>query len=99
MPRRTIDIAFTRWRLAVFVDGCFWHGCAEHRGVPKVNSDWWRKKLEINRIRDDDTKDHLERIGWQVIRVWEHEEIAEVFERVTKELAALAKDRMPSQMR
>jgi DNA mismatch endonuclease (patch repair protein) len=71
--RRTVDVAFTRRKVAVFVDGCFWHGCAEHRGVPATNSEWWRRKLEKNVARDADTDEHLRRLGWVVIRVWEHE--------------------------
>jgi DNA mismatch endonuclease (patch repair protein) len=71
--RRTIDIAFTRVRLAVYVDGCFWHGCPEHHVRPKSNSDWWRWKVERNRARDRDTERELAEAGWHVIRIWEHE--------------------------
>ena len=73
--RRSIDIAFTRARLAVFVDGCFWHGCPEHGTRPKANSDWWRTKLEANRARDEDTARLLREAGWQVVRIWEHEPV------------------------
>jgi DNA mismatch endonuclease (patch repair protein) len=66
MPRRTIDVAFTRRRLAVFVDGCFWHGCREHRGIPSVNTEWWRKKLAGNAARDLETDSHLRSLGWNV---------------------------------
>ena len=72
--RRTIDIAFTRQRLAVFVDGCFWHGCPEHGTAPRANSDWWRHKLEANHSRDIDTDEVLKDRGWSVVRIWEHEE-------------------------
>jgi DNA mismatch endonuclease (patch repair protein) len=71
--RRTIDIAFTRVRLAVFVDGCFWHGCPEHHVRPRANSDWWRWKIERNQERDRDTDRQLDDAGWCVLRVWEHE--------------------------
>jgi DNA mismatch endonuclease (patch repair protein) len=74
MPRRTIDIAFPRARVAVFVDGCFWHRCPEHATWPKNNADWWRTKLEANARRDLETSDHLRACGWQVIRVWEHDD-------------------------
>ncbi|MCL2453876.1 MAG: very short patch repair endonuclease [Micrococcales bacterium] len=72
--RRTIDVAFTRARVAVFVDGCFWHGCPEHGTRPRSNSDWWTTKLAANRARDLDTDRLLGELGWTVVRVWEHEE-------------------------
>ncbi|MFJ4865461.1 MULTISPECIES: very short patch repair endonuclease [unclassified Streptomyces] len=71
--RRTIDIAFTRARIAVFLDGCFWHGCPEHATRPKANAEWWRTKLEKNMSRDRETTAHLETTGWTVLRFWEHE--------------------------
>lgn len=71
--RRTIDIAFTRARLAVFVDGCFWHACPDHGTAPRTNSEWWRWKLQRNVDRDRDTDHLLGQAGWQVIRIWEHE--------------------------
>ncbi len=73
MRRRTIDIAFTRARIAVFLDGCFWHGCPEHATRPKANAEWWRVKLEKNMSRDRETTTHLENSGWTVLRFWEHE--------------------------
>lgn len=71
--RRTIDIAFTRVRLAVYMDGCFWHGCPEHLTVPKTNTDWWEWKIANNQDRDRDTDRLLGAAGWTVLRVWEHE--------------------------
>lgn len=71
-PRRTIDVAFTRRRLAVFVDGCFWHGCPIHSGRPKTNSAFWRAKVSANRQRDRETDALLEAVGWTVLRIWEH---------------------------
>jgi DNA mismatch endonuclease (patch repair protein) len=71
--RRRADIAFPRQRIAVFVDGCFWHGCPEHATWPKQNADWWRDKIEANRRRDADTDARLKEQGWSVVRVWEHE--------------------------
>lgn len=73
MRRRTIDIAFTRRRVAVFLDGCFWHGCPEHATRPKANGDWWATKLDRNTARDTETTRHLETEGWVVLRFWEHE--------------------------
>lgn len=71
--RRTIDVAFTRAKVAVFVDGCFWHGCPEHGTMPRSNSEWWTTKLAANHARDRDTDRVLEAHGWTVVRVWEHE--------------------------
>ncbi|MFG2997056.1 very short patch repair endonuclease [Streptomyces sp. NPDC048340] len=73
MRRRTIDIAFTRAKIAIFLDGCFWHGCPEHATQPKANAQWWRSKLDTNMARDRETTAHLEAAGWMVLRFWEHE--------------------------
>src|SRR4051795_13016504 len=64
--RRTIDIAFTRAKLAVYVDGCFWHGCPDHGTLPRANSEWWTWKLARNRERDRDTDRLLESHDWVV---------------------------------
>lgn len=88
LRRRTIDIAFTRWRLAVFVDGCFWHGCPEHGTSPRSNAAWWAEKIGTNKSRDRDTDLHLASLEWQVLRVWEHEEIAQASERIRAALDA-----------
>lgn len=80
--RRTIDIAFTRVRLAVYVDGCFWHGCPKHHVRPRANSDWWRWKIERNQARDADTDRQLIASGWKVLRIWEHVLIAEAADEV-----------------
>jgi len=72
-PRRVADLAFTKLKIAVFVDGCFWHGCPEHASWPKSNSEFWLQKIEANRARDADTDAKLKEIGWTVIRIWEHE--------------------------
>lgn len=71
-PRRVADIVFPRLKIAVFVDGCFWHGCPEHASWPKSNAEFWREKLEANRARDADTNVRLKESGWHVVRVWEH---------------------------
>ena len=73
MSRRTIDIAFTRAKVAVFMDGCFWHGCPDHATHPKSNAEWWRQKLDRNMARDIETTEHLVAAGWTVLRFWEHE--------------------------
>jgi DNA mismatch endonuclease (patch repair protein) len=84
--RRTMDIAFTRRRVAVFVDGCFWHACPQHATWPQSNSDWWREKLELNVLRDRDTDARLEALGWAVVRVWEHAPVEQALEAVLAEL-------------
>lgn len=86
-PRRTIDIAFTKPRIAVFVDGCFWHRCPEHYVPPRNNAQWWERKIAVNVERDRTTTRALEAQGWTVIRVWEHEPSQTASERV---LAAVA---------
>ena len=70
--RRTIDVAFVGAKVAVFVDGCFWHGCPEHGTRPRSNSEWWRQKFAANAARDADTTAVLEDLGWRVLRIWEH---------------------------
>lgn len=66
------DIVFTRARVAVFVDGCFWHSCPDHGGTPRRNLDYWIPKLTRNRQRDLDNTAALEAAGWRVVRIWEH---------------------------
>jgi len=80
--RRRVDIAFLSARVAVFVDGCFWHGCPEHATWPASNADFWRQKIETNRRRDADTNAKLERAGWRVVRVWEHEDPSAAASRI-----------------
>ena len=69
--RRTADLVFRPARVAVFVDGCFWHRCPEHGTHPKANSDYWTPKLDRNVARDRETDERLRREGWLVIRAWE----------------------------
>ena len=71
--RRTADIVFTRKKIAVFIDGCFWHSCPIHATKPKTNSNYWLPKLEANLARDADTNEQLRADGWTVLRFWEHE--------------------------
>ncbi|BAJ73210.1 DNA G:T-mismatch repair endonuclease [Microbacterium testaceum StLB037] len=71
--RRTADMLFTRVRIAVFIDGCYWHGCPQHFSMPATNLDYWSAKIERNRVRDVETTTHLEARGWLVLRFWEHE--------------------------
>ncbi len=76
------DIVFTRVRVAVFVDGCFWHRCPEHGSSPKTNAGWWRRKLDTNVERDRRTDIELAEAGWTVVRIWEHEDTSTAADRV-----------------
>lgn len=80
------DIAFTRARLAVFIDGCYWHSCPEHGRVPKVNADYWKPKLARNVERDRATAAALEAGGWSVLRFWEHEDPGTVAQEIASAL-------------
>lgn len=80
--QRRADVAFIGARVAVFVDGCFWHSCPQHATHPKANADWWSEKLARNVIRDRDTDRQLEGAGWAVVRMWEHEDPAAVAQRI-----------------
>lgn len=71
--RRTADIVFPTERVAVFLDGCFWHGCPEHHTVATTNSTYWAEKVASNRARDVDTDRRLQEAGWIVLRFWEHD--------------------------
>lgn len=81
------DIIFSRAKLAVFVDGCFWHQCPLHRTDPRTNSAYWTAKLDRNVARDRRNDAELEAAGWQVVRVWEHESICSAADRVGAALA------------
>ncbi|MFD8205711.1 very short patch repair endonuclease [Streptomyces sp. NPDC059695] len=85
---RTADMVFRPAKVAVFVDGCYWHGCPEHYVPPKTNSGYWSKKVEGNMARDRDTDQQLTDAGWLVLRFWEHsaaqECAAEIARTVTR---------------
>jgi DNA mismatch endonuclease (patch repair protein) len=66
------DIVFTARHLAVFIDGCFWHGCPEHGRIPKTNAAYWEPKIGRNQQRDEQQRRNLEGAGWDVVRIWEH---------------------------
>ncbi|MEM1452295.1 MAG: very short patch repair endonuclease [Planctomycetota bacterium] len=80
--RRRADIVFVRERLAVFIDGCFWHSCPEHGTVPRANRSWWEAKLARNRERDADTIRRLGDSGWLGLRFWEHEDPSGVADQI-----------------
>lgn len=71
--RHTADMVFPRARVAVFIDGCFWHGCVEHYRAPASNTSYWAAKVVRNRARDQSVDETLTASGWKVIRIWEHE--------------------------
>ena len=78
------DIAFTARKVAVFVDGCFWHGCPDHAVPPKANADWWQEKLAANVARDQRSKAALAQDGWLVVRIWEHEDLLAAAGRIER---------------
>jgi DNA mismatch endonuclease (patch repair protein) len=82
--RRTADLVFSGPRIAVFVDGCFWHGCPDHYRPSTRNSSFWIKKLNENRQRDQETDRLLDAAGWTVIRIWEHEQPQEAAKRIER---------------
>lgn len=92
LPERTVrpDIVFTRARLAVFIDGCFWHACPLHGTEPKANTNYWRPKLRRNVERDRAVDAALEFAGWRLVRAWEHEHPADVAARVAAALDSAA---------
>ncbi|MET0197261.1 MAG: very short patch repair endonuclease, partial [Rhodococcus fascians] len=75
--RRRADVVFPRRKVAVYVDGCFWHSCPVHATKPRNNAQWWADKLAANVARDRDTDARLEAEGWTVVRVWEHEPVTD----------------------
>lgn len=88
------DFVFPKHRLAVFVDGCFWHGCPKHGTQPASNRAFWRKKLARNKARDRLVNRELRKRGWQVLRIWQHELLrkneARCLKRIRKALAAVS---------
>lgn len=87
--RRRADLWFPRARVAVFIDGCFWHACPIHGTAPAANASWWSEKLAANVVRDRDTDRILARAGWRVVRVWEHEHPDEAADRVEQAVRRL----------
>lgn len=82
--RRRADVAWVGRRVAVFVDGCFWHACPEHGNSPRTNSDYWAPKLRRNVERDRETDRLADAAGWSVVRVWEHEDPADAVQRIAR---------------
>lgn len=82
MKRITCDLAMPGRRIAVFLDGCFWHGCEEHPPSVKKNVEFWLEKIARNQARDIRVRDHLESIGWTALRFWEHEAAETIVDRI-----------------
>ncbi|MFB7279921.1 very short patch repair endonuclease [Streptomyces hydrogenans] len=84
--RRTADIVFRPVKVAVFIDGCYWHGCPEHYVAPRTNPGYWSGKVAGNMARDGDTDQRLQEAGWTVLRFWEHEPPEECASRIAAEV-------------
>jgi len=82
------DVVFPRQHVAVFVDGCYWHGCPEHCRMPSRNAEYWTAKIARNEARDRRVADGLATAGWRVVRVWEHEKPEDAAARVLETLSA-----------
>lgn len=82
------DIVFTRRRVAVLIDGCFWHACPEHGSAPRNNTEYWNPKLRRNQERDRENTEALEAAGWLVVRAWEHTPPSEIAARVRSAVRA-----------
>ena len=78
------DISITSKKMVIFIDSCFWHGCGEHLRMPKSNTDYWVAKVEKNKKRDHHVNMHYRKIGWTVLRVWEH--------RIKKDIDSVGKE-------
>jgi DNA mismatch endonuclease (patch repair protein) len=87
------DIVFTRARICVFCDGCFWHSCPEHASMPQTNVEFWSEKLSRNIERDRQVDRALTAAGWTVIRVWEHEEVSVAAARISEVVSASGRPR------
>jgi len=84
--RRRADLLFAGPKVAVFVDGCYWHACPLHGTSPKANAEWWSAKLTANVERDRDTDRRMTELGWTVVRIWEHEDPESASMRVAEQI-------------
>lgn len=82
--RRRADMVFTSARVAVYVDGCYWHGCPDHYRPATRNADFWADKVTTTRLRDLDTNERMARAGWRVLRIWEHENVSQAVDRLER---------------
>lgn len=93
--RRRADVIFGKYRVAVFVDGCFWHGCPRHGTWPKANSAFWQAKIRANQKRDADTNQKLLGEGWTVVRVWERADLRVAAARIAALVREMATSSRP----
>jgi DNA mismatch endonuclease (patch repair protein) len=82
------DVVFTRWKVAVFIDGCFWHRCPDHGTEPKRNANYWGPKLRANVDRDRRVNEVLSAEGWAVVRVWEHEAVEAAVDQIASTVSS-----------
>jgi DNA mismatch endonuclease (patch repair protein) len=85
---RRADVVLRGARIAVFIDGCFWHGCPDHYRPPATNQAYWHPKIDANRHRDRDTDERLRVAGWTPLRIWEHEPVPDAVSRIRARMAA-----------
>lgn len=88
------DLVFPRFRLAVFMDGCFWHGCPQHYAAPKTRADFWKNKLRRNVLRDMEVEDQLADMGWKSLRFWEHD--LKYMEKIVEKISGYMKENSSS---
>ncbi|MEU7468507.1 very short patch repair endonuclease [Streptomyces sp. NPDC044984] len=91
--RRTADLVFRPAKVAVFIDGCYWHGCPDHYVAPKTNPGYWSDKVARNVARDRDTDERLQAAGWTVLRFWEHEAAEDCALKIAGTVARLRKEK------
>ncbi|MFF7683404.1 very short patch repair endonuclease [Microbacterium sp. NPDC007973] len=94
--RRRADIVFTRQRIAIFIDGCFWHGCPDHYTAPVRNGEFWADKVRSNMTRDTETTASISAAGWAVLRFWEHESAPDICDRIVESVERHSPARRPS---
>lgn len=97
--RAKADIVFTRRKIAVFIDGCFWHQCEIHGTLPRANADYWTSKLARNVKRDRLVNRELAEIGWEVLRYWEHEDPTAIADSIAAEWVKRVPDASPHPVR
>lgn len=81
------DLSIKKYKVVIFIDSCFWHQCPIHGNMPKSNLDYWKKKLERNKARDEEVNRYYKEKGWHVMRVWEHE-VKDDLEKVIEDLTS-----------
>lgn len=81
---RRADLVFSGPRVAVFIDGCYWHGCPAHGRTPTTNADYWAPKIRRNQERDAETNALLTEAGWTVVRIWEHEDLVSAVDTIVR---------------